>query len=115
MRDRGGYLPGGRILNIPVPHTGQTPLSAGRPLPSSPAGRSRSSASPYTSHSNLRPRPSGPFPSPLSVAPPSGGTGSLGNGEAASARQHNTVALGGGNRAVLKTISFVRSVTERFG
>src|SRR6266516_447935 len=36
------------------------------------------------------------------------GTGSL------SARQHNKVVLGGGNLAVLKAITFVRSVTKRF-
>src|SRR3954471_10217491 len=43
-----------------------------------------------------------------------GGTGSLGNASC-KRRQHNTVALGGGNRTVLKPIFFVRSVTERFG
>src|SRR5262245_340812 len=38
-----------------------------------------------------------------------------GTGYAASARQHNTVALGGGNLPGWKPVSFVRSVTEWFG
>src|SRR6266581_1965732 len=47
-------------------------------------------------------------------APPVQGHEVQGEREAASARQHNSVALGGGNLAVLKTIAFVRSVTKRF-
>src|SRR5437660_2002762 len=101
MRDRGAYLAaaGGRILNIPVPHTGQTPFSAGRPLAILTCWAFEIFRFAYTSRSNLHLRPSCSLPLPLSVASPVRGPG--GEREAGSPKPTKKGMLTGGEPTVL--------------